>query len=65
MKIAQRHHRLQDGAAHQGRAVLMGSQARAFAQVIGNNVLMATGSRSYGEVSAEPHAVSTTRTLAT
>ncbi|AQZ63144.1 unnamed protein product [[Actinomadura] parvosata subsp. kistnae] len=45
-----------DLAAHQGRAVVTGSQARAFAQVIGNNVLMATGGRSYGEISAELHA---------
>jgi hypothetical protein len=45
-----------DLAAHQSRAVLTGPQARAFAEVIGNNVLMATGGRSYGEISAELHA---------
>ncbi|MFF4624515.1 hypothetical protein [Nonomuraea jabiensis] len=47
-----------DLAAYQGQAVLTGTQARAFAQVIGNNVLMATGGRSYGEISAELHAAS-------
>ncbi|TMR90446.1 hypothetical protein [Nonomuraea basaltis] len=40
-------------AAHQGRAVLTGPQARAYAQVIANNVLTATGGRTYAEVSAE------------
>ncbi|TMR96843.1 hypothetical protein [Nonomuraea basaltis] len=45
-----------DLAAHQGRAVLTGSQARTFARVIGHNVLMATGGRTYGEISAELHA---------
>ncbi|HEX4816340.1 MAG TPA: hypothetical protein VFV66_26660 [Nonomuraea sp.] len=45
-----------DLAAHQGRAVLTGSQARDFAQVIGNNVLMTTGGRTYGEISAELYA---------
>ncbi|MEQ4724192.1 hypothetical protein [Nonomuraea sp. B19D2] len=54
-----------DLAAYQGQAVLTGSQARAFAQVIGNNVLMATGGRSYSEISAELHAASTTLALAT
>ncbi|GAA2841775.1 hypothetical protein GCM10020220_033450 [Nonomuraea rubra] len=36
-----------------GRDVLTGPQARAFAEVIGRNVLAATGGRTYAEVSAE------------
>ncbi|NUW39503.1 hypothetical protein [Nonomuraea rhodomycinica] len=40
-------------AAHAGRPVLTGPQARAYAQVIGDNVLTATGGRTYAEVSAE------------
>ncbi|MDP4510477.1 hypothetical protein [Nonomuraea turcica] len=43
-------------ATHEGKPVLTGPQARAFAQVIGNNVLTATGGRTYGEISAELHA---------
>ncbi|MGW0060408.1 hypothetical protein ACWDTT_10820 [Streptosporangium sandarakinum] len=40
-------------AAHEGKPVLTGPQARAYAQVIGHNVLTATGGRTYAEVSAE------------
>ncbi|TXK40981.1 hypothetical protein [Nonomuraea sp. C10] len=36
-----------------GRAVVTGPQARAFADVIGDNVLAATGGRTYAQVSAE------------
>lgn len=40
-------------AAHHGCPVLTGPQARAYAQVIGHNVLTATGGRTYAQVSAE------------
>ncbi|PZG09294.1 hypothetical protein C1J01_37765 [Nonomuraea aridisoli] len=40
-------------AVRQGAPVLTGPQARAYAEVIGRNVLAATGGRSYAEVSAE------------
>ncbi|MFB4270601.1 hypothetical protein [Nonomuraea sp. GTA35] len=39
--------------AQQGRPVLTGPQARLFAEMIGQNVLAATGGRTYAEVSAE------------
>ncbi|MFI7054248.1 hypothetical protein ACIBLB_19480 [Streptosporangium canum] len=40
-------------AVHESKPVLTGPQARAYAQVIGHNVLTATGGRTYAEVSAE------------
>lgn len=43
-------------ASYHGKPVVTGPQARAYAQVIGNNVLAATGGRTYAEVSAELHA---------
>ncbi|MEV0968253.1 hypothetical protein [Microtetraspora glauca] len=42
--------------AHVGRRVENGPQARAFADMIGGNVLRATEGRTYAEVSAELHA---------
>ncbi|MFF5207580.1 hypothetical protein [Streptosporangium sp. NPDC000396] len=40
-------------AVHAGQKVRTGPQARAYAELIGNNVRLATGGRSYAEVSAE------------
>ncbi|WP_067178159.1 hypothetical protein [Microtetraspora niveoalba] len=42
--------------SHAGRRVENGTQARAFADMIGGNVLRATGGRTYSEVSAQLHA---------